>query len=196
MAHVSQAIPKMRPRFAGGAQGGRSKLVACMQAADFSQCMTSAHAYATSFAFVPPLWLFHLSVSLGSATIHCLPRYGPGLPCRTTPPQPTFSFAAAFTLRCAVTFVALGNGAPDLSANIAAISAGEVVLSAGAFTGAAMFVQVNPLGWGSAHSQEHCNVRYSPTPITLGTSMPGQALLVRAGPIRIGQAVLRAGYRG
>jgi hypothetical protein len=46
--------------------------------------------------------------------------------------------------RCcpAVTFVALGNGAPDLSANIAAISAGEVVLSAGAFTGAAMFVQV------------------------------------------------------
>lgn len=40
-----------------------------------------------------------------------------------------------------VTFVALGNGAPDLSANIAAISAGEVVLSAGALTGAAMFVQ-------------------------------------------------------
>lgn len=46
----------------------------------------------------------------------------------------------------AVTFVALGNGAPDLSANIAAISAGEVVLSAGAFTGAAMFVQV---GWAT-----------------------------------------------
>lgn len=45
-------------------------------------------------------------------------------------------------LTAAVTFVALGNGAPDLSANIAAISAGEVVLSAGAFTGAAMFVQV------------------------------------------------------
>lgn len=44
-----------------------------------------------------------------------------------------------------MTFVALGNGAPDLSANIAAISAGEVVLSAGAFTGAAMFVQVT---WG------------------------------------------------
>jgi hypothetical protein len=43
-----------------------------------------------------------------------------------------------------VTFVALGNGAPDLSANIAAISAGEVVLSAGALTGAAMFVQVKP----------------------------------------------------
>ncbi|KAF8061302.1 BUB3.2 [Scenedesmus sp. PABB004] len=40
-----------------------------------------------------------------------------------------------------VTFVALGNGAPDLSANVAAISAGEVVLSAGALTGAAMFVQ-------------------------------------------------------
>ncbi|KAF6254059.1 hypothetical protein COO60DRAFT_358074 [Scenedesmus sp. NREL 46B-D3] len=40
-----------------------------------------------------------------------------------------------------VTFVALGNGAPDLSANIAAISAGEVTLSAGALTGAAMFVQ-------------------------------------------------------
>lgn len=46
----------------------------------------------------------------------------------------------------AVTFVALGNGAPDLSANIAAISAGEVVLSAGAFTGAAMFVQVGDMG--------------------------------------------------
>lgn len=46
----------------------------------------------------------------------------------------------------AVTFVALGNGAPDLSANIAAISAGEVVLSAGAFTGAAMFVQVGTAG--------------------------------------------------
>jgi Ca2+/Na+ antiporter len=45
----------------------------------------------------------------------------------------------------AVTFVALGNGAPDLSANIAAISAGEVTLSAGALTGAAMFVQVRQL---------------------------------------------------
>lgn len=42
----------------------------------------------------------------------------------------------------AVTFVALGNGAPDLSANIAAISSGEITLSAGALTGAAMFVQV------------------------------------------------------
>lgn len=41
----------------------------------------------------------------------------------------------------AVTFVALGNGAPDLSANVAAIQAGEVVLSAGGITGAAMFVQ-------------------------------------------------------
>eukprot|EP00878_Enallax_costatus_P021309 GHUV01022555.1.p1 GENE.GHUV01022555.1~~GHUV01022555.1.p1 ORF type:complete len:512 (+),score=108.21 GHUV01022555.1:224-1759(+) len=40
-----------------------------------------------------------------------------------------------------VTFVALGNGAPDLSANIAAISSGEITLSAGALTGAAMFVQ-------------------------------------------------------
>jgi hypothetical protein len=51
-------------------------------------------------------------------------------------------YACACCRACAVTFVALGNGAPDLSANIAAISAGEVVLSAGAFTGAAMFVQV------------------------------------------------------
>lgn len=42
---------------------------------------------------------------------------------------------------CAVTFVALGNGAPDLSANISAIRNGEVLLSAGALTGAAMFVQ-------------------------------------------------------
>lgn len=41
----------------------------------------------------------------------------------------------------AVTFVALGNGAPDLSSNIAAIHAGEVQLSAGALTGAALFVQ-------------------------------------------------------
>lgn len=52
----------------------------------------------------------------------------------------------------AVTFVALGNGAPDLSANIAAISAGEVVLSAGAFTGAAMFVQVTQGCSGCTHS--------------------------------------------
>jgi hypothetical protein len=50
----------------------------------------------------------------------------------------------------AVTFVALGNGAPDLSANIAAISAGEVVLSAGALTGAAMFVQVRRTRCGAA----------------------------------------------
>lgn len=41
----------------------------------------------------------------------------------------------------AVTFVAMGNGAPDLSANISAIRSGQVALSAGAFTGAAMFVQ-------------------------------------------------------
>ncbi|KAF5827358.1 hypothetical protein DUNSADRAFT_790 [Dunaliella salina] len=40
-----------------------------------------------------------------------------------------------------VTFVAMGNGAPDLSANISAIRSGQVALSAGAFTGAAMFVQ-------------------------------------------------------
>ena len=35
----------------------------------------------------------------------------------------------------------MGNGAPDLSANISAIRSGQVSLSAGAFTGAAMFVQ-------------------------------------------------------
>ncbi|GAX77541.1 hypothetical protein CEUSTIGMA_g4985.t1 [Chlamydomonas eustigma] len=40
-----------------------------------------------------------------------------------------------------VTFVAMGNGAPDLSANISAIRNGSVQLSAGALTGAAMFVQ-------------------------------------------------------
>ncbi|MEW5313216.1 MAG: hypothetical protein WDW38_004802 [Sanguina aurantia] len=40
-----------------------------------------------------------------------------------------------------VTFVAIGNGAPDLSANISAIRNGQVLLSAGALTGAAMFVQ-------------------------------------------------------
>ncbi|GAX77163.1 hypothetical protein CEUSTIGMA_g4608.t1 [Chlamydomonas eustigma] len=40
-----------------------------------------------------------------------------------------------------VTFVALGNGAPDLSSNINAIKAGNVLMSAGALTGAAMFVQ-------------------------------------------------------
>ncbi|KAG2490267.1 hypothetical protein HYH03_011222 [Edaphochlamys debaryana] len=40
-----------------------------------------------------------------------------------------------------VTFVAIGNGAPDLSANISAIRNGGVLLSAGALTGAAMFVQ-------------------------------------------------------
>ena len=35
----------------------------------------------------------------------------------------------------AVTFVALGNGAPDLSSNINAIRSGNVLLSAGALTG-------------------------------------------------------------
>jgi sodium/potassium/calcium exchanger 6 len=40
-----------------------------------------------------------------------------------------------------VTFVALGNGAPDLSSNVAAIQAGQVTLSAGGITGGAMFVQ-------------------------------------------------------
>ena len=35
----------------------------------------------------------------------------------------------------AVTFVAIGNDAPDLSANISAIRNGEVLLSAGALTG-------------------------------------------------------------
>ena len=40
-----------------------------------------------------------------------------------------------------VTFVAMGNGAPDLSANISAIRSGSIQLSAGAITGAAMFVQ-------------------------------------------------------
>jgi sodium/potassium/calcium exchanger 6 len=40
-----------------------------------------------------------------------------------------------------VTFVALGNGAPDLSSNIFAIRSGQVQLSAGALTGAALFVQ-------------------------------------------------------
>eukprot|EP00955_Chlamydomonas_euryale_P022855 241477-Chlamydomonas_euryale.AAC.1 len=34
-----------------------------------------------------------------------------------------------------LTFVAMGNGAPDLSANISAIRNGSVQLSAGAFTG-------------------------------------------------------------
>lgn len=64
-------------------------------------------------------------------------------------------FLVCCPLSTAVTFVALGNGAPDLSANIAAISAGEVVLSAGAFTGAAMFVQVRTLGGGSSHWRSH-----------------------------------------
>ncbi|GLI68437.1 hypothetical protein VaNZ11_012853 [Volvox africanus] len=40
-----------------------------------------------------------------------------------------------------VTFVAIGNGATDLSANITAIRNGDVLLSTGALTGAAMFVQ-------------------------------------------------------
>ncbi|PNW72472.1 hypothetical protein CHLRE_16g683595v5 [Chlamydomonas reinhardtii] len=40
-----------------------------------------------------------------------------------------------------VTFVAIGNGAPDLSSNISAIRNGDWLLSTGALTGAAMFVQ-------------------------------------------------------
>ncbi len=51
-----------------------------------------------------------------------------------------------FSLR-AVTFVAIGNGAPDLSANITAIRGGDVLLSAGALTGGAGQVgQVGPAG--------------------------------------------------
>jgi hypothetical protein len=61
-----------------------------------------------------------------------------------------------FCCPAAVTFVALGNGAPDLSANIAAISAGEVTLSAGALTGAAMFVQVR-----STHKHWPTGTNYS-----------------------------------
>jgi Ca2+/Na+ antiporter len=88
------------------------------------------------------------------------------------PPDATEHFLiASFTLHflCPVTFVAMGNGAPDLSANITAIRNGQVSqvwisrfhicakarlgvhdvildawqvqLSSGAFTGAAMFVQ-------------------------------------------------------
>lgn len=34
-----------------------------------------------------------------------------------------------------VTFMVLGNGAPDISSNVSAIRAGEVTLSAGALTG-------------------------------------------------------------
>ncbi|KAG2434264.1 hypothetical protein HXX76_007989 [Chlamydomonas incerta] len=40
-----------------------------------------------------------------------------------------------------VTFVAIGNGAPDLSSNISAIRNGDWLLATGALTGAAMFVQ-------------------------------------------------------
>ena len=40
-----------------------------------------------------------------------------------------------------VTFVAMGNGAPDLSANISAIRNGSVQLSAGALTGAEDLLQ-------------------------------------------------------
>lgn len=53
----------------------------------------------------------------------------------------THSHARLCATTHAVTFVAIGNGAPDLSANISAIRSGQVALSAGAFTGAAMFVQ-------------------------------------------------------
>jgi hypothetical protein len=53
----------------------------------------------------------------------------------------TCTHTDTYTHAHAVTFVAIGNGAPDLSANISAIRSGQVALSAGAFTGAAMFVQ-------------------------------------------------------
>lgn len=61
------------------------------------------------------------------------------VPCHTAPSLPP-SLCLSLSGR-AVTFVALGNGVPDLSSNIAAISSGQVLLSAGALTGSAMFVQ-------------------------------------------------------
>jgi hypothetical protein len=71
----------------------------------------------------------------------------------------------------AVTFVALGNGAPDLSANIAAISAGEVTLSAGALTGAAMFVQVRQLTHQLAGLQDRVFLSLAVLSVTAGLLM-------------------------
>ena len=48
-------------------------------------------------------------------------------------PSPAHQYAT-------VTFVAIGNGAPDLSANISAIRSGSVLLSAGALTGECVHV--------------------------------------------------------
>lgn len=51
----------------------------------------------------------------------------------------------------AVTFVAIGNGAPDLSANISAIRNGQVLLSAGALTGVLLLPKQRLREHGTEH---------------------------------------------
>jgi hypothetical protein len=138
----------------GGGRGGGGQPTACIHTTSFSHtCLCTRLCLCPTHAVIG-----HLIVPCFSHRVR-LSRYSPGLPCRTTPLLHSLFLAAASSLCSAVTFVALGNGAPDLSANIAAISAGEVVLSAGAFTGAAMFVQVRPWAGKCTHAQRQYKLR-------------------------------------
>lgn len=183
-----------------GGEGGGGQPTGCMYASCWLQSMHVKHTcLCTRLGLCPTHAVIgHLIVPCFSHRVR-LSRYSPGLPCRTTPLLHSLFLAAASPLCSAVTFVALGNGAPDLSANIAAISAGEVVLSAGAFTGAAMFVQVRPWAGKCTHTEAvqlaHWPQHHPVDPVA-GNRAPVLGAACQQGPIpRVsGCAVLYAGY--
>lgn len=113
MALVSQTIPKMRPRFAGGRcrdTGSQGRVV--------RQCMPGCVGCFNGIA----------SIRLGRG----LQSGDPEIPKTLWSGEARSDFntpAHASLLRPlfpAVTFVAIGNGAPDLSSNISAIRNGQV----------------------------------------------------------------------
>lgn len=59
---------------------------------------------------------------------------------RIPPPPPPLALSPPAPYCVTVTFLALGNGAPDLSSTILAITSGDYNLSLGALTGGGMFV--------------------------------------------------------
>jgi Ca2+/Na+ antiporter len=88
-----------------------------------------------------------------------------------------------------VTFVALGNGAPDLSSNASAIRSGEYLLAAGAITGGAMFVQcvVGAQVVSIASEQQRQQQQRGRRGAGRGTAGGGEA----AGGVRCAGAMLR-----
>lgn len=159
MTHVAQCIPKMRPRFAGGEQkgegegagaGGGGGVVGVLEAGRVRRACYKPRV-CRRYTGVPVLWAWLSSAmrTHGSTVIDTA---------ATRNRSPYLILHGAMTLRAtfsslpdsqhhmphptsAVTFVAIGNGAPDLSSNISAIRNGDWLLSTGALTGAAMFVQ-------------------------------------------------------